>query len=96
MISRRMIKSKLLLAAILVTSILIPAAVRAIGIDIQVGDRPYYNHGARYWDGDYQMVWVAGHMSNGNHWVHGHYVRGEHRQHEVNGHHDDHQDDDRR
>ncbi len=91
-----MIKSKLLLAAILVTSILIPAAVRAVGIDIEVGDRPYYSHGPRYWDGDYQMVWVPGHMSHGHHWVHGHYIRGEHRQHEWNGHHDDRRDDDRR
>ena len=88
MVSRRMIKSKLLLAAILVTSILLPAAVRASTIDIQVGDRPYYNHGPHYWQGDYQMVWTPGHMHNG-HWVHGQYVRGEHR------HHDDHRDGDR-
>jgi hypothetical protein len=74
-----MIKSALLLVAI-ATSFLLPAAVRAQGIQIQIGDQPYYNHGARYWAGNYAMVWVPGHMSrNGHHWIHGHYVRGEHR-----------------
>jgi hypothetical protein len=95
-----MIKNKLLLVAI-ATSILLPAALRADGISIQIGDRPFYSHGARYWDGDYEMVWVPGHMSQrGHHWIHGHYVRGEHRQHDWNGRHDDrhddHRDDDRR
>jgi hypothetical protein len=56
-----MIKNKLLLVALIATSILLPAAVRAGGIQIQIGDRPFYNHGARYWDGDYEMVWVPGH-----------------------------------
>jgi hypothetical protein len=86
-----MIKNKLLLVAIIATSILLPAAVRADRIEIQIGDRPFYNHGERYWAGDYEMVWVPGHMSRfGHHWIHGHYLRGEHRRH------DDHRDDDRR
>jgi hypothetical protein len=92
-----MIKNKLLLVAI-AASILIPAtaAVRADGISIQIGDRPFYNHGARYWAGDYEMVWVPGHMSRyGHHWIHGQYVRGQRRQHEWNGRHDDRQDDQR-
>jgi len=92
-----MIKNKLLLAAILVTSILIPAAVRADRIEIQVGDRPFYNHGQRYWHSDYEMIWVPGHMSRfGHHWIHGQYVRGERSQHERHDHHDVHHDDDRR
>jgi len=100
-VSSRMIKNKLLLVAIVMASILTPAVMRAEGISIQIGDRPFYNHGARYWDGDYEMIWVPGHMSRfGHHWVHGMYVRGEHRQHEWNGRHhdrqDDHRDDDRR
>ena len=87
--------------AIIAASILTPVAVRA-GISIQVGDQPYYNHGARYWAGDYEMVWVPGHMSHfGHHWIHGQYIRGEHRRHELNVRHnedrqDDHRGDDRR
>jgi hypothetical protein len=91
-ISSTMIKHKLLLAAIIATSILIPAAVRADSIQIQIGDRPFYNHGERYWDNDYEMVWAPGHMERGNHWVHGQYVRGQHRQHDRDQRHDDHRD----
>jgi hypothetical protein len=81
-----MIKNKLLLVAIILTSILIPAAVRADGISIQLGDRPFYNHGARYWTGDYEMVWVPGHKSRfGQQWIHGRYVRGQQRRHNHDG-----------
>jgi len=85
-----MIKNKLLLVALIAASILIPAAaVRAQGISIHIGDRPYYSHGPRYWSGDYQMIWVSGHMSRyGHHWIHGHYIRGEHRRHDWNRRHD--------
>ena len=81
-----MIKNKLLLVAIIATSILIPAALRADGVSIQIGDRPFYNHGERYWNGDYAMIWVPGHMSRyGHHWIHGqYYVRGERRQGDWN------------
>ncbi len=83
-----MIKNKLLLVAIVVASILLPAAVRAQGIQIEIGDRPFYNHGPRYWAGDSEMIWVPGHMSTyGHHWIHGHYIRDNHRRH------DDRQDD---
>jgi hypothetical protein len=92
-----MIKNKLLLVA-LAASILLPAAVRADGISIQIGDRPFYNHGARYWAGDYEMVWVPGH-SEGHHWIHGQYVRGERRhngQYRNDDQQNDHRDNDRR
>lgn len=82
-ISSTMIKHKLLLAAIIATSILIPAAIRA-DIQIQIGDKQFHNHGDRYWDNDYEMVWAPGHMGRGNHWVHGQYTRGQHRQHDSN------------
>jgi len=75
-----MIKTKLLLFAIVATSILVPAAVRAQGISIELGDRPYYHHGPRYWAGDYEMIWVPGHKYHGG-WVHGHYVRSQHHHH---------------
>ena|ERR1700682_5524254 len=88
-----MIKNKLLLVAIIATSLL-PAAVRAQGIEIQIGDRPFYSHGPRYWAGDSEMIWVPGHMSTyGHRWIHGHYIRGEHRRHEFDRRHDDRHDD---
>jgi hypothetical protein len=85
-----MIQTKLLLLAIVATSILVPAAVRAQGISIEIGDRPFYSHGARYWAGDYEMIWVPGHRSRDG-WVHGHYVRGQHR-HQFNNRLDDRRD----
>ena len=90
--NKLMIRNKLLLVAIIATSILLPAAVRADGIQIQIGDRPFYNHGARYWDGDYEMVWAPGH-SERHHWIHGQYVRGEQRRHNGQDRHDDRQND---
>jgi hypothetical protein len=75
-----MITKKLLLAAIAATSIILPAALPAQEFRIELGDRPYYRHGPRYWAGDYEMVWVPGHWSHYRHqWIHGHYVRDEHR-----------------
>ena len=76
-----MIKHKLLLIAVVASSILIPAAVvEAQGISIAIGDRPYYSHGPRYWAGDYEMIWVPGHRSRvSRRWIHGHYIRGENR-----------------
>jgi hypothetical protein len=84
-------KNRLLLVATIAASILLPAAARAQSFSIEIGDRPYYSHGARYWAGDNEMVWVQGHWSDHHHqWVHGHYVRGEHRR---NHHHDERPDD---
>jgi hypothetical protein len=95
-----MIKNKLLLVALILASILIPAAVRADRLEIQIGDRPFYSHGARYWAGDYEMIWVPGHMSRHGHWIHGQYVRGQQRRHNGQDRYDDrqneHRDNDRR
>jgi hypothetical protein len=82
-----MIKKKLLLVAILLASLGLPTAVEAIGLSISVGDRPYYTRGDRYYNGDYQYVWVPGHRSHGV-WIHGHYRRGLHRRHWNTIHHD--------
>jgi hypothetical protein len=77
-----MIKKLLLLVAICVTSFTFGGALKAEGLRIELGDRPYYSHGPRYWEGDYEMIWVPGHWSeHGHHWIHGHYIRGEHRHH---------------
>jgi hypothetical protein len=78
-----MIKKILLLAAVAVTSLTFGSTAQALDLRIEVGDRPYYNHGPRYWEGDYEMIWVPGHWSeHGHHWIHGHYRRGEHRRHD--------------
>src|ERR1044071_5094453 len=89
-----MIKTKLLLCAIMAGSILVPAAVQAQGISIEIGDRPFYRHGPRYWAGDYEMIWIAGHRSNRG-WVHGHYIRG-HRRNHLNNRFEDRGSNDRR
>jgi hypothetical protein len=87
-------KKILLLVAIGVTSLTFGSAVKAQGIRIELGDRPYYSHGPRYWAGEYEMIWVPGHWSNHRHtWVHGHYLRGEHRRHEFDRRSDERQDD---
>jgi hypothetical protein len=78
-----MIKKLLLLVALAVTSLTFGGALQAQGLRIELGDRPYYNHGPRYWQGDYEMIWVPGHWSeHGHHWIHGHYNRGERRHHD--------------
>jgi hypothetical protein len=76
--STAMIKHKLLLILTVGSTLLLPVVSRAQGISISVGDRPYATHGARYWEGDREMIWVPGHRA-GHHWVRGHYVRGERR-----------------
>ena len=48
--------------------------VNAIGINIDVGDRPYYVHGPRYWSGGAYWCWIPGHWSRHHTvWIHGHY-----------------------
>lgn len=81
------IKNKLLLIALLAGTMALPTAAQAIGFSIQIGDRPYYTHGPRYWNGDYEYIWVPGHR-RGRKWIHGHYRRGEHRRHHGRRHHD--------
>jgi len=77
-----MITKKLLLAALAATSIIFPATVPAQSFSIEIGDRPYYRHGPRYWEGQWEMIWVPGHWSRYRHqWIHGHYIRTEHRRH---------------
>jgi hypothetical protein len=46
----------------------------AIGINIELGDRPYYTYGDRYWARGAYWCWVPGHW-NRHHtvWIHGHY-----------------------
>jgi hypothetical protein len=90
-------KKILLLVAIGVTSLTFGSAVKAQGIRIELGDRPYYSHGPRYWSGQYEMIWVPGHWSNHRQvWVHGHYIRGAHRRHDFERRYDERRYDERR
>jgi hypothetical protein len=63
-------KLALILAVVLGMSTL----ANAISINIDVGDQPYYTHGARYWARGAYWCWVPGHW-NRHHtvWIHGHY-----------------------
>jgi hypothetical protein len=79
--------------ALLSLCMLIRPGAMAIGISIDLGDRPYYE-GPSYWDDGYEWVWIPGHWSEHHReWIHGHYVRRgewhrEHREHHRHHHHD--------
>jgi hypothetical protein len=80
-----------------------PSAM-AIGISIEIGDRPYYD-GPFFWDEGYYWVWIPGHWED-HHWIHGHYVRQgvfhiehkyehhHHKDHDKDHDHDEHHDKD--
>jgi hypothetical protein len=66
-------KLALLFAALFCMSGFITSA-NAIGISIEIGDQPYYIHGARYWSGGVWWCWVPGHWGPRHRvWIHGHY-----------------------
>jgi hypothetical protein len=90
-------KFAILIVALLSVCMLIRPSAMAIGISIEVGDRPYYSDGPSYWDGGYEWVFVAGHWGPHHEWIHGHYVRrGEfHREHAREHHHHHHDGDER-
>ena len=70
-------KAKLgILAAILMAICMVarPSAY-AVGVDIEVGDRPYYTYGPSYWDRGYEYSWAPGRWDEHHHWVHGRYSR---------------------
>ena len=58
---------------------LFPTTSEAVGINIELGDRPYYNHGPWYYGPHRErLYWVPGHWARRHHhrvWIHGHYVR---------------------
>jgi hypothetical protein len=84
-------KVLLILSALVAAALLINPSAKAISLNIDIGDRPYYEGGS-YWDGGYEWVWIPGHREH-DHWIHGRYERrGEfHREHahEHHHHHDD-------
>lgn len=71
---------KLLIAAILIGSALVPVAESsAQRISIAIGDRPYYTRGPHYWHNDVRYVWVPGHYASSGRWIRGRYVARERR-----------------
>lgn len=79
-------KLAVLLGALLCTgAITAPTPAQAIGISIEVGDRPYYRHGPYYWHRGARWYWVPGRWvwrHNRKVWIHGHYApRHRHQRH---------------
>ena len=69
-------KTKLILLATVLLG-LSGSGAKAITINVEVGDRPYYVHGPGYWVGRVYYVWVPGHWARRHHhrvWIHGYYV----------------------
>jgi hypothetical protein len=68
---------KLILAAVLGISTIMASTANALILNVEVGDKPYFIHGERYWgsDGAY-WCWAPGHW-NRRHtvFIHGHYRR---------------------
>lgn len=89
-----MIKKTVLLVALVMAALTFGTTLQAQGIRVEIGDRTFYTHGPRFWDGDWEMIWVPGHWDHHHHWVHGYYRRGEHRHHRERHHHH-HRDNDR-
>jgi len=64
------------LALLLIAVLSISGVAKAISINIDVGDQPYYSHGPGYWYRGTYYVWVPGHWAwrHGHQvWIHGHY-----------------------
>src|ERR1700730_16930937 len=92
-------KKKLAVFAVAILSVcmLVRPSAMAIGISINVGDRPYYE-GPSYWDDGYEWFWGPGVWGGKHRWIRGHYERrGEwnreharehHRHHDHDGEHD--------
>ena len=69
-----MIMKKLVL--LLTAMVSLSGVAQAISINIEVGDRPYYLYGERYWARGAYWCWVPGHWGRYHHyWIHGHYRR---------------------
>ena len=49
-------------------------AAQAISLEVNVGDRPYYE-GPDFWDYGWHWVWVPGHWGPRHRWVRGYYER---------------------
>jgi hypothetical protein len=61
-----------LLSLVSVLGVVAPVTSNARVI-IEVGDRPYYTHGAFYYENGRRLFWIPGHWNRRHVWVHGHY-----------------------
>ena len=61
------------LALVFAAIVGLSGVANALSLNIEVGDRPYYVHGARWWNNGAYWCWVPGHWNHYHHWVHGHY-----------------------
>ena len=80
-------KLALLLSVLVAVIFMLKPTANAISLNIDIGDRGFYEGVPSYWDSGYEWIWVPGHHDHG-HWVHGGYERrGEfHREHEHEHH----------
>ena len=65
------------LLALVCAGAVTPTSSFGAHVVIEIGDRPYYRHGAWYWDSGVRWYWVPGHWRwhHGHHvWVHGYYA----------------------
>ncbi|MDQ6624590.1 MAG: hypothetical protein M3Y69_00410 [Verrucomicrobiota bacterium] len=68
-------KQKFLIGLLIAAAGLAPSLTNAQGLSIEIGDRPYYRHGPRYFSRGRHYVWVPGHWARHHRiWVHGHYA----------------------
>ncbi|MGI9113705.1 MAG: hypothetical protein DLM52_08050 [Chthoniobacterales bacterium] len=70
-------KRTLGLALVAIASLAAMGSAKAVIINVDVNDRPYYLHGPGYYVGPRYYVWVPGHWTWRHHrhvWVHGHYA----------------------
>jgi hypothetical protein len=82
-------KFALLLSVFMAVIFMMKPTANAISLNIDIGDRGFYEGVPSYWDGGYQWFWVPGHREHG-HWVHGTYERrGEFRREHERHHRDD-------
>ena len=71
----------ILLGVLICAATLAPIGVTdaaSVGVEIAIGDRPYYTHGPFYVEDGVRWVWVPGHWGVRHHkrvWIHGHYAR---------------------
>ena len=63
------------LILLLIVMLSMSGVARAISLNIDIGDRPYYTYGPRYYARGAYWCWVPGHWSRYHHhvWIHGHY-----------------------
>ena len=70
-------KTTLGLTLAVLASLAAVGSAKAVVINVDVNDRPYYIHGPGYYVGPRYYVWVPGHWGWRHHhraWIHGYYV----------------------